>query len=326
MGLFHPQKAQPLSSPLPIFKPSDRSLDIDYMRREDVRGGVSTGYASLDEYVTVRKGAPIFIAGSPYAGKSTFTKQLLINLSREHGWKHCVYLGEDGSVSELTLDLIEMFTGKPARLHDDSGKERGDALTEAEFFSAMTWVDDHFCIVDPDAATADVFTIDIFLGWVRQFEALHGIKFDTTVVDPWNDLSMDLGAKGGREDLFLADALKTVRDSSRANQRVDIVVTHIAAPALKHVSDRGRRYAAPAEPYEWAGGQTWHRRAFTMILVYRPPSPDSIRMGKTSLETRTGETWVMIQKVKPKGVGKIGTCRLWYDAKANQYTETAPQL
>ncbi len=63
-----------------------------------------------------------------------------------------------------------------------------------------------------------------------------------------------------------------------------------------------------------------------MILVYRPPSPDSIRMGKTALETRTGETWVMIQKVKPKGVGKIGTCRLWYDAKANQYTETAPQL
>ena len=296
------------------------------MRREDVRGGVSTGYASLDEYVTVRKGAPIFIAGSPYAGKSTFTKQLLINLSREHGWKHCVYLGEDGSVSELTLDLIEMFTGKPARLHDDSGKERGDALTEAEFFSAMTWVDDHFCIVDPDAATADVFTIDIFFGWVRQFEVANGIKFDTTVVDPWNDLSMDLTAKGGREDLFLADALKTVRDSSRSNERVDIVVTHIAAPALKHVSDRGRRYAAPAEPYEWAGGQTWHRRAFTMILVYRPPSPDSIRMGKNSLETRTGETWVMIQKVKPKGVGKIGTCRLWYDEKTNQYSETPPSL
>ena len=49
-------------------------------------------------------------------------------------------------------------------------------------------------------------------------------------------------------------------------------------------------------------------------------------MGKNSLETRTGETWVMIQKVKPKGVGKIGTCRLWYDEKTNQYSETPPSL
>lgn len=323
-AFFTPQLSTPLTPPIPIFRPSELSLDIDRTRREDVRGGVSTGYTNLDSYVTVRPGAPIFIAGSPYAGKSTFTKQILVNLSRLHGWRHCVYLGEEGSVADLTIDLVEMYTGRPARIHADDGTENPNAMGESEFIAAMTWVDDHFWIVNPDAADVDSFTIDMFFEWVRRCEVEQGIKFNTTVVDPWNDLVMDLDGKGGREDLFLADALKTVRDSSRTNERVDIIVTHIAAPHLKHVSDRGRRYAAPAEPYEWAGGQTWYRRAFTMILVYRPPSPDSIRMGKVAMETREGETWVMVQKVKPRGVGKVGTCRLWFDDARQQYTEEPP--
>ena len=48
---------------------------------------------------------------------------------------------------------------------------------------------------------------------------MRGSEFDTTVIDPWNDLTLDLASKGGREDLFLADALKTVRNSSRTNDQ-----------------------------------------------------------------------------------------------------------
>ena len=105
------------------------------------------------------------------------------------------------------------------------------------------------------------------------------------------------------------------------NNRVDIVVTHIAAPYSKHVSDKGKRFAAPAEPYEWAGGQTWFRRAFVMLLVYRPPAPDSFRIGKFKAETVFGETWLLVQKAKPRGIGKVGMCRLKYDPKTNMYSE-----
>ena len=132
------------------------------------------------------------------------------------------------------------------------------------------------------------------------------MKFDTTVIDPWNDLSMNLNSQGGREDLFLADALKHVRDQSRQRHRTDIIITHISAPYAKHRSQKGVRFASPAEPYEIAGGQTWYRRAFTMILVYRPPSPDQLKFGKVLIDTNAGETWLVIQKSKPKGVGKLG--------------------
>ena len=315
-----------MSTPsIPIFRPSDASLLIDQVRREGTRGGVSTGFATLDELITIKPGFPVYVAGSPYAGKSLFLKQLLINLSRHHGWRHCVYLGEDGNVADLTLDLVEMYTGKTARLKHDDGTDNLLAMTEAEFISAVTWVDTHFWICNPDALNIPSFDLATFYEWAAACERQHGVKFNTTVVDPWNDLEMDIMSKGGREDMMLADALKMVRDTSRINNRVDFVVTHIAAPSTNYTSGNGRRYAAPAEPTSWAGGQSWHRRAFTMLMVYRPPSPDTIKMGRREITTHRGETWVMVQKAKPRGVGKLGTCRLWFDPTCHQYTETQPE-
>lgn len=318
---FTSTTTHPTDTVVPIFKAEDKSLAIDTHRRKSVRRGVSTGWANLDEYMSVKRGAPLFIAGSPHAGKSQFTKALLVNLSKIHGWRHCVYLGEEGEVRDLTLDFVELYVGKPSRMKNDDGTDNEDAMSETEFTSAFLWVNEHFAFVSPDEADVGAFDIATFFSWVKTFEDETGMKFDTTVVDPWNDLAVDLHSKGGREDLFLADALKTVRDSSRINNRVDIVVTHIAAPYSKHVSDKGKRFAAPAEPYEWAGGQTWFRRAFVMLLVYRPPAPDSFRIGKFKAETVFGETWLLVQKAKPRGIGKVGMCRLKYDPKTNMYTE-----
>ena len=178
--------------------------------------------------------------------------------------------------------------------------------------------------LDPDDADVESFDVSTFFDWVADYEGREGVKFDTTVIDPWNDLTLDLTSKGGREDLFLADALKTVRNSSRTNDRTDIVITHIAAPFAKHRTEGGQRYAAPAEPYEWAGGQTWHRRAFTMLLVYRPPAPDTLRFGKVTFDTNVGETWLMVQKSKPRGVGKLGRAVLYYDKRSNTYSQNPP--
>ena len=286
---------------------------------------MSTGFASLDQFITIRPGFPLFMAGSPYAGKSLFAKQLLVNLSRLHGWKHCVYLGEDGNVADLTVDLAEMYVGKTARMLNDDGTDNPDAMSESEFISAVSWVDAHFFMCDPDALNIPSFDLATFYDWVAHCEHQHGVKFNTTVIDPWNDVDMDIAGKGGREDLFLADALKLVRDTSRKNDRVDILITHIAAPQTMYTSGSGRRYAAPAEPNQWAGGQTWHRRSYTMIMVYRPPAPDTIKMGRSEITTSRGESWIMVQKAKPRGVGKLGTCRLWFDPTTNQYAETPPE-
>ena len=57
----------------------------------------SCGIASLEGNLSVKKGYPVFIAGSPHAGKTEFTFELLINWSILHKWKHFVYCGEGGN-------------------------------------------------------------------------------------------------------------------------------------------------------------------------------------------------------------------------------------
>lgn len=308
----------------PIYRPEDRSIEADVSRRKAVRGGVSTGYDNLDDYMTIKQGFPLFVAGAPHHGKTQFVKQLLVNLSRLHGWRHCIYLGEDGEIQDITIELIEIYTGKPVRHHDDRGNAVDGAISESEFMSAFTWVNDHFWIISTEVAGVDSFTVAEFYDWVSAYESKEGVKFDTTLIDPWNDVTLDLSITGGREDLFLANAFKYVRNISKRNKRTDIIITHIAAPYAKHRTEGGRRFAAPAEPYEWRGGQEVHRRAYTMLLVYRPPAPDTIRFGRVVFDTQVGETWLIIQKSKPRGVGKLGRAILYYDKRSNTYSQNPP--
>jgi len=309
------------NSLIPIFRPQERTFDVDLVRKNRIKGGVSTGFESLDPYFTVKRGFPLFIAGAPHHGKSQFVKQLLVNLSKLHGFIHAIYMGEEGSMEDIVLELAEIYTGRKVLLHDDRGNPQEDVLSEQEFEEVFAWIDRHFYLISPDDAGVDSFDVSMFHQWVDAYEQEHGVKFDTTVIDPWNDLVLDLNTKGGREDLFLADALKKVRDQSRKHHRTDIITTHIANPHSRFRTERGVQYSPPADPHSWAGGQTWHRRAFTMLLVYRPPSPDTLKIGKWSVDTTVGETWLLIQKSKPKGVGKLGKVTLFYCKDTNTYQE-----
>jgi hypothetical protein len=58
-----------------------------------------------------------------------------------------------------------------------------------------------------------------------------------------------------------------------------------------------------------------------MLLVYRPPAPDTLRFGKVTFDTHVGETWLMVQKSKPRGVGKLGRAVLYYDKRTNTYSQ-----
>ena len=106
---------------IPIFRPRDRALEVDIVRTNQVQGGVSTGFKRLDEYFSIKRGYPITIAGEPYHGKSQFIKQILVNLSKMHGYKHCVYLGEDGTPEEIIIELQEIYLKKPIRAKDKDG-------------------------------------------------------------------------------------------------------------------------------------------------------------------------------------------------------------
>lgn len=307
---------------VPIFNPEDRSASVFSLRANGVTKGKTTGFESLDKIFTIKKGFPLFVAGAPHHGKSQVVKQLLVNLSEIHGWRHCLYAGEDGTVEDVMIELAEIYIKKKVRKDDTFPS--APIMSEYEFGSAIEFISQHFRIVSPDDIDGlGSFDLFQFYEWIEQYETTTGIKFDTVVIDPWNDLEQDLRPFGGREDKYLANALKHVRDQSKKHERVDIIVNHIADTNVYHVTDRGRRYSPPAEPTQWSGGQTWHRRAFTMLLVYRPPAPDSIKFSsrQNPIETKVGECWIINQKSKPKGTGKLGRAVVYFSKGNNAFFE-----
>ena len=298
-----------------LVKPLDVLDGVKHLRAVGTLKGALTGFKNLDRLYTVKKGFPLYVAGAPHHGKSIFAKQLLINLAKSKGWRCLVYMGEEGGAVDLIGDLVEMYIEKDLRRFRDSGFENTDAMSEDEFLEGLKWVDKHFRILDPDSVVnlVDGFTLSAFQ------QLANSEPFDVTCLDPWNDLDADLTLHGGREDLQLADLLKSVRNASRENHRVDIIINHVAKIYADKKTDCGKRYQGPAMPSEWAGGQTWFRRAFTMLLVYRPPAGYVIDDSGVPIEE--GEAWIYCQKTKPKGVGSLGMCRLWWSKTAHKFTE-----
>ena len=283
-----------------------------YELRNEVRDTICrTGVAELDNLYIPRKGYPLFIAGAPHHGKSLFVKWLLIEWSERYDWRHFIYMGEEGGCAELAMDLAEMHVGLPARKKNFQGEDQ-ECMSDEEFEIALQWVDEHFTFYDGDEVEGE-FTPDHFYETAAQ-----GI-YDTTCLDPWNDVGRDLHSSGGREDVWLTNELKKIRQHSRTHERIDIVVNHVAKLNADAVTKSGKRYQKPALPQEWAGGQSWYRRAFTMLLVYRPPVGEILREGDPP--TQDGETWIINQKTKPKGTGQLGRAKLYLCRSTNRFIE-----
>lgn len=282
------------------FRLEQKISDLRHFSEHGLKDVCLTGLSSLDEIFKLKKGYPIFIGGAPFSGKTEFAFEIMLNCSILYGWKHFIYCGEGGNIEHIYYELIHKYANKPYKF-----------LDEKDRLSAEYFVSEHFVIANHDID----FTVKDFYTTVSEAEIEYGIKFDTTLFDPFNDIKEDLSSFGGREDKFLADALKQVRISSKNNNRIDIIINHIA-DVRTVVDDSGNRYMPPALPNEWAGGRTWWRRAFTMILVYRPPIFLKDTNGMPYAEN---ESHIIVQKSKPKGIGKIGRASIFWDWKKNRY-------
>jgi hypothetical protein len=282
------------------FKLDNKINELRDFAENGLKDVKNTGLASLDGYLGLKKGFPIFIGGAPHSGKTEFTFELLINTSILYRWKHFIYCGEGGNAEHIYYELLHKYLQKPYKYADE--KERASA----EYF-----ISEHFVIANHDYD----FTIDEFYKTVTEAELEYAIKFDTTTFDPFNDAKDESEKFNGRDDKYLAYVLKKVRVSSKINNRIDIIVNHIAD--IRPVIDKdGNRYIPFALPNEWAGGRTWWRRAFVMLLIYRPPNFLKDIQGMAYADN---ETHVHIQKAKPKGVAKLGVRSIFWDWKKNRY-------
>lgn len=264
----------------------------------------TTGLTVLDEIYRPVRGYPLFIGGQVHHGKSEFSLELCVSLAKNHGFKFACYLGEAGNIEIAFMEIAQKIVGKPY-----VGEHK---MSEADLIEAHQFIEKHFILLDiPD------LTVKGFYESVLKAEKDLGIIFEGTLFDPFNDAKNETGVHGGTH-IWLEEDLKFIRNQSQKNKRIDVVVFHVQEIKPIKDTDTNNWYVRPALPTEWAGGQVVNRRAFTQLFVYRPPVWMKNEHGQPYGENTT---IVYNQKAKPKGTGKVGSCVIRWDWKANRYFE-----
>jgi twinkle protein len=118
--------------------------------RDGRKRGHSTGWPSLDEFMTIAEGRLSVVTGIPNHGKSEFVDALMINLAVSEGWRFALCSFENPPAMHISK-LAEKYLGLPFW---DGPTRR---MTEAELQSATDWANEHFCLIrfDDEAPTVE---------------------------------------------------------------------------------------------------------------------------------------------------------------------------
>lgn len=290
--------------------------ELDDLRTKGTDKGLFPGYDVLEERVTFRLGYPVWIAGSPYSGKTELLMQLMLNLSTLYGFKGVIYLGETGEPQDIIAELCWKYMGKPYKKRISEHEENRFAMSEDDRFRAELFIDEHFVILS-DLDFKDGFTMTNFYKKVKEVEKEKG-KIHFTAIDPVNYLSKtDFDNK--RDDIYLEQALRHSINEGKENKRINFLVNHVTKIQTIFDKDSKQRYTPPALPNEWANGQVWHRMAYQMLYCYRPPL--FLLDSNNQPIYEENQSIIINQKAKPKGISKLGESSIFWDWKTNRYYE-----
>jgi hypothetical protein len=298
------------------FKISELEAHISERYEKGVSKGMETGFSALDSLYSIKLGCTTYVYGSPACGKSEFWFEMMINLSKKYGWKHAIYSPETGTPTDIAIELIHKWAGRPFYDNLDR-KAKSYKLSKKEILEISKEVNEFFYIVD--AGEYD-FTIPQFYDKVDEIAKENNIVIHTTMADPFNEFKHDL--LGEARDMYLESVLGRIRRNARNTNRHNCVITHVVDQQLqqtKGIDGQDVFYYPLATPRQVSGGQAYFRKGDAMICLWRPPygclEPSTNRVYDGN------EVMVAIQKAKPKGIGKTGRTTLWFDSERSRYYE-----
>lgn len=282
--------------------------EVRELYESGLQQGEVTNLGKLDEHYTVKLGATTYVYGAPFSGKTQFWFEILIRLSELKGWKHVIFSPETGSAAEIYAELMSMVARK------DFYKDYGNQMNQHDYNKAQDFVDKHFVVIDAQDVMIEPHE---FYDVVDVIERVYSVKVHTVTADPFNEFKIDLSKYNNRQDMYLEAMLTLVRQNAKAHDRHNCIITHVQDQQVQFVdNDKKKPYYPLATYRQISGGQAWSRKGMAMISVWRP-HPDLL--DENGLPVRENESWIAIQKSKPKGIGKNGIVKLIYDAKEHRY-------
>jgi twinkle protein len=289
-----------------IYKAEDVVDSLSTLRKEGVKKGAWTGFDSLFDKYSVKKGSTTYIYAGAHQGKSQFGFELMMNLAEYSDWKWAVYTPETGSPTEVFAELLWVYLRKPFLVNDHL------TATDEETEKAISFINDHFFIID--SGLQDL-SIEGFYTAVEQIEEDNFITIDGCMVDPFTEIRTDVSS-GVRDDIAIGQVLTKVRKHSAEKDYHTIVTVHTKHQQAKYKN--GVPYVDKPTMNDIAGGMQWSRKGMMVINVWRCPYGLENSNG---IPYEPNQVEITIVKAKPKIVGKLGTVTLYYDKMKNRYYE-----
>lgn len=268
---------------------SDCADEATTLYEEGRKRGLSTGWPSLDAYMTIRPGDLSVLTGTPGSGKSEFIDALMVNVARLHGWRFAVCSFEN-QPDEHIAKLAEKHLGLPFW---DGPTRR---MSKAELLAAMDWLDQHFVFIRADDESP---TVDWILERARIAVLRYGVR--GLVIDPYNEIE-HMRPPGVTETEYISALLSKLRRFAE-NHAVHVWI--VAHPA-KMQRENGK--LPPPSLYDISGSANWANKADIGVVVHR--------------DMDNGNTVeIYIRKVRFKSVGRIGVVELQWDRTTGRYSE-----
>lgn len=284
------------AQPLPIagiVEMHDLLPEIQTLYLDGLKGGVSTGWATIDEIYRPRLGEFSVITGSPGTGKSTFLDALLLNIALLHDWRFAVFSPEQEPLAYHASNLLRLYKGKPFQ----EGAHRRMSWDEAaEGVSVLT---DHFKLISPEESD---LTVDGVIRLAKACITRYGIQ--GLVIDPWNELEHTRPSQQSETE-FIGDSLRKLRRFARLHKIHLWVMVH--PTKLKKEVDG--KYPVPT-PYDLAGSANWYNKADMILSLWRDKAVDG------------SPVEVHCQKVRFIENGSLGTKKLYWDKITARFAES----
>lgn len=280
--------------------------------------GDTMGFECLKPLIYLKAGSTTYIYAPPHTGKTSFLMEIMDNISKGHNKNWLIFSPELGNEKEAYLEICSFMCRKPI-----------DRLTSEDIKSQENYIHKHFTVLthaqDEDS---DITLDDIFNAY--HFIKKTGRNIDYILIDPMNEVSIKWGAES--RDETVNKWLGKFRRFNEKNGTHGILVTHTSSQ--KDVKKKGKfringvetegYYYPPAHPDYILHGQSLWRKGHNMISLWRPP------IGLIDESSPAQETYpdnvlfVVVQKVRPKWIGKLGTAQLYLASDSNRFYEIMP--
>lgn len=308
-------------------QPIELEGEIIKRRLTNRRRGNDTGWKQADKFMSLKRGYPMMIGGVGGAGKTELAFDIAINSAIMYGWSFFVFSPETGDKYEIMEYLIDkLANGKSL----EQPSER--PISDTDLAKMTIWLNKHFRIMDVSEHWDDNYnqlplTMDNLFAAVDVEERRLGAKFDGVIVDTFNDL--DIEPKSVEVKKELMRALHWIKKknylgiiTNHANDKNEI------REKVSRDPDEWVTWTPPNKKEEWAYGQQFAKKGYQMLLVYEQPhhlvrrdADDGDFRARHSIENNYNSRIIYVQKSKPKGVGRTGMFRLFYDRQRNRYYE-----